>query len=60
MQAWEDWEIPREAAPGWPAEATKLHAEWWAARIARQKKIETSEKVWRVICAATAGLADRG
>jgi adenine-specific DNA-methyltransferase len=40
--AWEEWEIPREAAADWPAEAKKLHAEWWAARIARQKEIDAS------------------
>jgi adenine-specific DNA-methyltransferase len=41
-KSWEEWEIPREAAPDWPAEAPKLHAEWWAARIARQKEIDAS------------------
>jgi adenine-specific DNA-methyltransferase len=40
--AWEEWEIPREAAADWPDEAKKLHAEWWAARIARQKEIDAS------------------
>ncbi len=39
---WEEWEIPREAASDWPEEAVKLHAEWWAARIARQKEIDAS------------------
>jgi adenine-specific DNA-methyltransferase len=39
---WRDWEIPRETAPEWPADATKLHAEWWDARIARQKEIDAS------------------
>jgi adenine-specific DNA-methyltransferase len=41
-KSWEEWEIPREAASEWPAEATKLHAEWWVARIARQKEIDAS------------------
>ena len=41
-QAWEEWEIPREAAAGWPADATTAHAEWWEARIARQKAIDAS------------------
>jgi adenine-specific DNA-methyltransferase len=41
-QTREEWEIPRESAPGWPTEASKLHAEWWAARIARQKEIDAS------------------
>jgi adenine-specific DNA-methyltransferase len=41
-QSWEEWEIPREAASEWLAEASKLHADWWAARIARQKEIDAS------------------
>jgi adenine-specific DNA-methyltransferase len=39
---WEEWEIPREAAPGWSDEAVKLHSEWWQARIARQQEIDAS------------------
>ena len=39
---WEEWEIPREADETWPEEAKRLHAEWWAARIERQKKIDES------------------
>ena len=39
---WEEWEIPREAAEGWPAEAEAAHAAWWQARIARQKAIDAS------------------
>jgi adenine-specific DNA-methyltransferase len=38
----EEWEIPREADEKWSAEAKKLHAEWWEARIARQKEIDDS------------------
>jgi adenine-specific DNA-methyltransferase len=41
-QTWEEWDIPREAASNWPAEASNLHAEWWAARIAWQKEIDAS------------------
>jgi len=41
-QAWEEWEIPREAEAGWPAAARTAHAEWWEARIARQKEIDAS------------------
>ena len=41
-QKWEEWEIPREADSKWPAAATKAHADWWAARIARQKDIDAS------------------
>jgi adenine-specific DNA-methyltransferase len=39
---WEEWEIPREAVPDWPVGTSKLHAEWWAARIDRQKEIDAS------------------
>ena len=39
---WEEWEIPREADAGWSADAKKTHAEWWTARIARQKEIDAS------------------
>jgi adenine-specific DNA-methyltransferase len=28
--------------PGWPDTAKKLHADWWQARIARQKEIDAS------------------
>ena len=41
-ETWEEWEIPREAAAGWPADATAAHADWWEARIARQKAIDAS------------------
>ncbi|MGH7095681.1 MAG: hypothetical protein ACREFB_19390, partial [Stellaceae bacterium] len=40
--SWEEWQIPRGSGAAWPAEATKLHAEWWDARIARQKEIDAS------------------
>ena len=40
--AWEEWEIPREAGAGWPAEAVKLHSDWGQARVARQKEIDAS------------------
>ena len=39
---WREWEIPREADGKWPDGATKLHAEWWEARIARQQEIDKS------------------
>ncbi len=41
-KAWQEWEIPRDADPGWPDPAKKLHADWWQARIARQKEIDAS------------------
>jgi adenine-specific DNA-methyltransferase len=39
---WEEWEIPREADPKWTETARQLHADWWQARIARQKEIDAS------------------
>jgi adenine-specific DNA-methyltransferase len=39
---WQEWEIPREAGPDWPESLKKLHADWWQARIARQKEIDAS------------------
>ena len=41
-QKWEEWEIPREADAKWPDAAKTLHADWWKARIARQKEIDAS------------------
>jgi len=40
--AWQEWEIPREAQPTWSSEAKSVHANWWEARIARQKEIDAS------------------
>src|SRR6185369_14224768 len=34
---WREWEISREADVQWPDAANKLHADWWQARIARQR-----------------------
>ena len=39
---WQEWEIPREAATKWSDKAKQLHADWWAARIARQQAIDAS------------------
>ena len=41
-QAWEEWQIPRDAASAWPDEAQQAHAAWWAARIERQRRIDAS------------------
>ena len=41
-KTWQEWEIPREADANWPDAAKKLHADWWQARIARQKEIDAS------------------
>ncbi len=42
QKSWHEWEVPREAEPGWSAAAKKLHADWWRARIARQTEIDAS------------------
>ena len=41
-KTWQEWEIPREAQPTWSDQAKSLHANWWDARIARQKEIDAS------------------
>jgi adenine-specific DNA-methyltransferase len=41
-EPWEEWETPREADARWSAQAKQLHADWWQARIARQKEIDAS------------------
>lgn len=41
-KSWAEWEIPREADPQWSDAGTKLHADWWQARIARQKDMDAS------------------
>lgn len=39
---WQEWEIPREAGADWLEAAKKPHADWWAARVARQREIDAS------------------
>src|SRR2546422_4406423 len=41
-KSWQEWEIPHELDAKWSAMATQLHADWWQARIARQKEIDAS------------------
>src|SRR5207302_1878125 len=41
-QQWQQWEIPRAADNAWPAAVKQLHADWWQARIGRQKEIDSS------------------
>ena len=41
-ESWEEWEIPREPADGWLAEARALHEQWWEQRVARQREIDAS------------------
>ena len=39
---WQEWEIPREAENTWSEDISRLHADWWKQRIARQKEIDAS------------------
>ena len=39
---WQEWEIPRDADAKWSDEVRKIHADWWDARISRQKEIDAS------------------
>jgi adenine-specific DNA-methyltransferase len=39
---WEEWQIPREADAAWPPDLRKTHADWWAARIERQRRVDAS------------------
>lgn len=39
---WQEWEVPREPEADWPDTAKKLQREWWNARAARQKEIDSS------------------
>src|SRR5687767_209182 len=41
-KGWEEWEIPREVGIDWSDALKKLHAQWWDARISRQKEIDAS------------------
>jgi adenine-specific DNA-methyltransferase len=41
-KSWEEWEIPRDSDSKWSDKAKETHAEWWEARIARQREIDAS------------------
>ena len=41
-ETWQEWEIPREVDLGWPEPAKVAHANWWEARLARQREIDAS------------------
>jgi adenine-specific DNA-methyltransferase len=41
-ESWQEWEIPREVSADWPDSVKQLHADWWDARIARQREIDAS------------------
>jgi adenine-specific DNA-methyltransferase len=41
-KGWLEWEIPREADSAWSKEVKNLHADWWQARVSRQKELDAS------------------
>jgi adenine-specific DNA-methyltransferase len=41
-KTWADWQVPLEADAKWTDAGKKLHAEWWQARVDRQKEIDAS------------------
>jgi adenine-specific DNA-methyltransferase len=41
-ESWQEWEIPREVQPEWDEATCDIHANWWDARISRQKEIDAS------------------
>jgi adenine-specific DNA-methyltransferase len=41
-KSWEEWQVPRELPAGKPAVAIESHAQWWEARIKRQREIDAS------------------
>jgi adenine-specific DNA-methyltransferase len=41
-KTWQAWEIPREPDASWDDKTKALFAEWWDARIARQREIDAS------------------
>jgi adenine-specific DNA-methyltransferase len=38
----EEWNMPREPVDGWPLGAVESLAQWWEARISRQREIDAS------------------
>ena len=41
-EAFEEWQLPREAPEVWSVKAKALLAKWWEGRIARQKEVDAS------------------
>jgi adenine-specific DNA-methyltransferase len=41
-KAWQEWEIPFETDAMWSSEAKSLHAQWWTARVDRQREMDKS------------------
>ena len=50
-----EWEVPREAPADWPEAAKKPLADFWEARIARQKAIDASIAARRSSSSSTIG-----
>jgi adenine-specific DNA-methyltransferase len=42
QKSWQEWEIPHQAEARWSDQVKGLHADWWQARIARQKETDAS------------------
>lgn len=40
--SFDEWQIPRDAAPVWSEPAKTAHGHWWEGRIERQKEIDAS------------------
>lgn len=41
-KTWLEWDIPRKSDDLWSDNVKSIHADWWKARIARQKEINKS------------------
>ncbi|WP_372424170.1 site-specific DNA-methyltransferase [Salinarimonas chemoclinalis] len=41
-ETWEEWQVPRETKPSWPAAACEAHAAFWSLRRERQAEIDAS------------------
>jgi adenine-specific DNA-methyltransferase len=39
---WAEWEVPLAADAKWSDACKQVHADWWQARIARQKEVDAS------------------
>jgi adenine-specific DNA-methyltransferase len=41
-KSWHEWEIPRDVDSKWSDAIKKIHTDWWANRVGRQKEIDAS------------------
>jgi adenine-specific DNA-methyltransferase len=39
-QTWEEWQLPRDPSADWPDAVKMNHAEWWEARVERQREMD--------------------